>query len=203
MDNDGWTEPRPADTTENKLLRYNVHTPLQNMPLERVRAIAEATALPCALMLYTLTGDINVGMAIRTAAILGCSDVYIVGRRKYDRRSEVGARNYIKLWRHSEIADDFFEKQGLVPILVEQGGTPLEEMNFKKWLPGQLGGKKVVFVVGSEANGLPAAFINRLKAPVVSISQYGVMRSLNVAVAASIVLYEYTKQWRAARVAII
>jgi tRNA G18 (ribose-2'-O)-methylase SpoU len=35
-----------------------------------------------------------------------------------------------------------------------------------------------------------------LKAPIVSISQYGVMRSLNVSVATGIVLYEYARQWR-------
>jgi tRNA G18 (ribose-2'-O)-methylase SpoU len=36
----------------------------------------------------------------------------------------------------------------------------------------------------------------QLKAPIVTISQYGVMRSLNVSVATGIVLYEFCRQWR-------
>lgn len=195
MQAEGWDDSKIGQGGDS-LLRYNVHTPLQSLPLEKVQSIARATALPCALMMYNLTGDINVGMAIRTAAILGCSDVFIVGKRKYDRRSEVGARNYLNLWRLSEISATFFEENNLVPILVEQGGTPIEEMNFRPYMPASLSGKKVVFVVGSEATGIPTEFIRATKAPIVSISQYGVLRSFNVSIAASIVLYEYTKQWR-------
>jgi tRNA G18 (ribose-2'-O)-methylase SpoU len=35
----------------------------------------------------------------------------------------------------------------------------------------------------------------------VSISQYGLVRSLNVSIAASIVMYEYMRQWRGMRLA--
>jgi tRNA G18 (ribose-2'-O)-methylase SpoU len=36
----------------------------------------------------------------------------------------------------------------------------------------------------------------KINAPMISITQYGVMRSFNVAMASSIVMYEYTRQWR-------
>jgi tRNA G18 (ribose-2'-O)-methylase SpoU len=39
--------------------------------------------------------------------------------------------------------------------------------------------------------------IKEMGAPVITMSQYGVMRSLNVSVATGIVLYEFTKQWSA------
>jgi tRNA G18 (ribose-2'-O)-methylase SpoU len=185
----------------SKLLKYNVHTPLQSLPTEKVQQLSAATALPCALLLHNVHGDINIGMAIRTAAILGCSDVHIVGRRKYDRRSEVGARNYIGVHLHSAIDRSFFEQHHLVPIVLEQGGTCLEDMSFHSYLPRQLpAGHKVVFVLGSESEGVAPALMadcRALGAPIVSISQYGPMRSFNVSIAASIVLYEYTKQWRA------
>lgn len=183
---------------EPSLLKYNVHTPLQALPLEKLKSLSKATALPLGLMLFNLHGDMNVGMSIRTAVILGCSDVYIVGRRKYDRRPEVGAKHYIQLHRHQEISPEFFEENKLLPILVEQGGTSVESFHFGPYLPKNLSpGWKVVFVVGSESYGLPETFLKALsKAPRVTISQYGILRSLNVAIAASIVLYEYTKRWR-------
>lgn len=189
-----WDETR---MNEPSLLKYNVHTPFQSLPVDKLQKLSVATALPTALMLYNLNGDMNVGMSIRTAVILGCSDVYIVGRRKYDRRSEVGAKNYIQVHRHPAIDPMFFDENKLVPIFIEQGGTPLEDFSFKPYFPGKLeDGWKVVFVMGSESFGLPPKLLKALQAPILSISQYGVMRSLNVSIAASIVLYEYAKQWR-------
>lgn len=189
-----WDESRMAEPT---LLKYNVHTPLQKLPTQQVQKMSAATALPLALMLYNLHGDMNIGMSIRTAVILGCSDVFVVGRRRYDRRSEVGAKNYIKIHLLPTVGPEWFADNKLVPIFLEQGGTPLEDFNFKPYFPGRLPeGCKVVLVVGSESFGLPLALLRSLHAPILTISQYGVLRSLNVSIAASIVLYEYCKQWR-------
>ncbi len=189
-----WSSARMNEPT---LLKYNVHTPLQNLPIQQVQKFSQATALPLCLMLYNLHGDMNIGMSIRTATILGCSDVFVVGKRKYDRRSEVGAKHYISVHRHHSITPDFFKSQKLIPIFLEQGGTPLEEFSFKSYLPGKLpDGFKLCIVVGSESYGIPMSFIKSIQAPIVSISQYGVLRSLNVSIAASIALYEFCKQWR-------
>jgi tRNA G18 (ribose-2'-O)-methylase SpoU len=196
MESPLWDESR---MTEPTLLKYNVHTPLQNLSPDKLKKISEASALPLGLMLFNLNGDMNIGMSIRTAVILGCSDVYVVGRRKYDRRSEVGAKNYITIHRFPTLEDDFFSKNKLIPILLEQGGLPLEEFSFAPFLPGKMEeGWKIVFLVGSESTGFSKSFLKKYShAPRISISQYGVMRSFNVAIAASIVLYEYVKQWRA------
>ena len=192
--NPDWDETR---MTEPTLLKYNVHTPFQNLSVEKIQLLSQRTALPVGLMLYNLNGDMNVGMSIRTAVILGCSDVYIVGRKKYDRRSEVGAKNYIRIHRFPMIEPSFFQDNKLLPIFIEQGGSPLEDFSFKSYLPGRMeDGWKVVFVMGSESFGLPPSLLKALNAPILSISQYGVMRSLNVSIAASIVLYEFSKQWR-------
>jgi tRNA (guanosine-2'-O-)-methyltransferase len=54
--------------------------------------------------------------------------------------------------------------------------------------------------MGSESHGIPKDMLDAMKdVPRVSISQYGMIRSLNVSIAASIVLYEYLKQWRQSR----
>jgi tRNA G18 (ribose-2'-O)-methylase SpoU len=184
----------------SKLL-YNVHTPFQALPTERCSKIAQALALPVGLLLLNLDGNMNIGMSIRTAAVLGCSDVWVVGKRAYDRRSEVGARNYIRLHRLSEIPDPraFFEEQGIQPILVEQGGQALEDYTFDTKCD-----KRIVFIMGSESHGIPEDWLRALHdVPRLSISQYGLVRSLNVSTAASIILYEFTRQWRKARKALL
>lgn len=191
---EAWDDSR---LTEPTLLKYNVHTPLQSLPVEKVKQFSEKTALPLVLMMYNLNGDMNVGMCVRTAVIYGCSDIYIVGRKRYDRRPEVGAKNYIQFHRLPSITPSFFLENKLIPIFVEQGGSPLEDFSFKPYLPQKLeDGWKVCFVMGSESYGIPMELFKELKAPILSISQYGVMRSFNVSVATGIILYEYAKQWR-------
>lgn len=176
-------------------IKYNVHTCFQKESPERLKQISQAIALPIHLMLFNLDGNMNIAMLIRSAAVLGCSDVWIVGKRRYDARPEVGAKNYIRVHKVDTLTDTFFEEKGLQPILVEQGGVALEEMNFKPYLS-----KEVCFIMGSESHGIPKEFLDAMKSvPRVSISQYGLIRSFNVSIAGSIVLYEYLKQWRNAR----
>lgn len=189
-----WDDSRLHEPT---LLKYNVHTPLQGLPVEKVKKLSEGLALPLTLMMYNLNGDMNVGMSVRTAVIYGCSDIYIVGKKRYDRRPEVGAKNYIQFHRVPSITSSFFHEHKLHPIFVEQGGVPLEDFSFKPYFPNKMDpGWKVCLVMGSESYGLPPEMIKEIGAPLLTISQYGVMRSLNVSVATGIVLYEFTNQWR-------
>lgn len=173
-------------------IKYNVHTCFQSKNEKELKTISSSLALPVHLMLFNLDGNMNIAMSIRTAAVLGCSDVWVVGRRKYDARPEVGSQHYVNVHKINSITPSFFEENNLQPILVEQGGTALEEINFKPYFS-----KPVCFVVGSESHGFPPEFLKAMKGtPIVSISQYGLIRSLNVSIAASIVLFEYLKQWR-------
>lgn len=179
-----------------RAIKYNVHAPFQSKTPEETSHIASKLALPVHLLLLNLDGNMNIAMSIRTAAVLGCSDVWIVGQRRYDARPEVGAKHYIRVHKVGELENPkvFFEEHGLQPFLVEQGGTPLEEMNFGPTIRDP---RPVCFVMGSESHGLPSSWLQSLKnTPRLTISQYGLVRSLNVSIAASIVMYEYLKQWR-------
>jgi tRNA G18 (ribose-2'-O)-methylase SpoU len=58
----------------------------------------------------------------------------------------------------------------------------------------------VCFIMGSESHGIPTEILKMLAGvPRVSISQCGMIRSLNVSVAGSIVMYEFLKQYRKER----
>jgi tRNA G18 (ribose-2'-O)-methylase SpoU len=175
-------------------IKYNVHNCFQNKDPDEMKNIASKLAIPVHLVLVNLDGNMNIAMSIRTAAVLGCSDVWIIGRRRYDARPEVGSRHYINVHKLDNIENpyEFFKSKGIQPILVEQGGVPLEEVSFRSYLH-----TPVCFIMGSESNGISKEWeVDLRKAPRISISQYGMIRSLNVSIAASIVLYEYLSQWR-------
>ena len=176
------------------MIKYNVHDVFQRMDNDKVKDISEKLSLPAALILFNVDGGINISMALRSAAVFGFSDVYIVGKRKRDKRGDVGACNYIRVHQVHSIDDNWFKENKLIPIIVEQNGTSLEEFDFIPYFPKSTKSEsfKVAFIVGAEQEGVTV----KLNAPIISISQYGVMRSLNVAMASSIIIYEYTRQWR-------
>ena len=163
------------------------------MDNDKVKQISLKMSLPAALILFNVDGGINISMAIRSAALFGFSDIYIVGKRKRDKRGDVGACNYIKVHQLETINNEFFKENMLMPIIIEQNGESLEEIDFRPYFPKDK--FKVAFIVGSEQDGVPKYLINS-NIPIISISQYGVMRSFNVAMASSIVMYEYTRQLR-------
>lgn len=185
------------------MIKYNVHDLFQRMDNDKVKKLSLKLSLPAVLVLFNVDGGINISMAIRSAALFGFSDVYIVGRRKRDKRGDVGACNYINVKQIPHINNDFFKENKLMPIILEQNGQPLEEFDFHPYFPKSNSSAfngttsngtsfKVAFIVGSEQEGVNI----KIDCPIVTISQYGVMRSFNVAMASSIVMYEYTRQWR-------
>lgn len=191
-------------------IKYNVHTCFQDKPPGELKRLAHSIAIPAHLMLFNLDGNMNIAMSIRTAAVLGFSDVWVVGYRKYDARPEVGSKNYVNVHKVAGLGpspQEFFLSRGLQPVLIEQGGSPLEEFNFKPYLPVtsiSASVNPVCFIMGSESDGISRYLLEELSdAPRISISQYGLVRSLNVSIAASIVMYEYLRQWRLNRMAAI
>jgi tRNA G18 (ribose-2'-O)-methylase SpoU len=181
---------------EGRHLKYNVHSLLQSIPNEKVQRIAKMTSVPFGILMLNLDKNMNIGITIRTAAAMGCSDLYIVGRKKYDARSVVGAKNYINIHKLSTIdPETFFKENNLLPIVIEQGGVPLEKFSFKSMIRSvSTGGPKPVIILGTEGTGVPKEWMKIGQC--ISITQLGVIRSLNVSVCASMLIYEYTKQWK-------
>ena len=69
----------------------------KNMTLDQIQAIQKRESLPFAVAALNLTGGLNLGSIIRSAVIFGAEKFFIVGKRRYDRRSTVGAQNYIDI----------------------------------------------------------------------------------------------------------
>jgi tRNA G18 (ribose-2'-O)-methylase SpoU len=184
----------PESTSRLEGVKFNVHTCFQHHPKDQLQKISSALSLPVHLMLFNFDGNMNIAMSVRSAAVLGCSDIWIVGKRKYDARPEVGAKNYIRIHKIDTLDDplDFFTSNNIQPFLIEQGGTPLETMNFKPYMSNP-----VCFIMGSESHGIPDSFMKQMRdTPRLTISQYGLVRSLNVSMASSIIMYEYLRQLR-------
>ena len=179
---------------------WNVCDEFKDNLLVDNQAICKREALPFAVGIINVAGDLNVGMMIRTASLLGAEAVHIFGRKKFDKRSTVGAENYIDIVHHvyagtlDPICDDLIidDIQELLyePVLVEQGGIPIGRYLYNGIGNGNIG--KPIFIFGSESHGIPDEILNHFPRRI-SIPQRGVLRSYNVSAAMSIVCWDYIK----------
>jgi tRNA G18 (ribose-2'-O)-methylase SpoU len=174
-----------------KLTPFNVMTELQHLSVDELRELAKSKQLPYAVALANITGDLNTGVIIRTACVMGAERVFIFGKKKYDRRSTVGAHNYIELMHFEsggelepfkwDDAMQIIRVNGYTPILIEQGGAPLFDFQPTKIVT------PICLVFGAEETGIPDALCRTELC--YTIPQPGILRSLNVSTAAGIAMW--------------
>lgn len=172
----------------------NVRNDLQHLSVSDIIAVQESVSLPYAVAVVNLNGDLNLGVIMRNAVLFAAERMFIFGKRRYDRRSTVGAQNYIQthiidceLIDHCISRDVFhttLNEYGYTPVFIEQGGTAITDFDFKSI-------SKPCLVFGNEGYGLPDSFMDGIR---VSIAQRGVLRSLNVSSAAAIACYQCSNQ---------
>lgn len=178
---------------------YNVHDNLKEHSVEVLQAISARDRLPFAIMLMNFEHDLNIGNCIRSAHLLGAESVIIFGKRKIDSRSTVGAHNYLNLIK---VAVDMESTDGvssafamimlqmkMSPIYIDKTADSHDVMSadFENTIR-QTKSSIPCLVFGNEATGIhPDSIIRNSK--FYHIKQRGVIRSFNVASAASIVMF--------------
>ncbi|MEB3020443.1 TrmH family RNA methyltransferase [[Mycobacterium] crassicus] len=132
--------------------------------------------------------DANIGSVVRTANAFAVHTVHIVGRRRWNRRGAMVTDRYQRLMHHDDAAGllDFAAQQGLTVVAVDNvaGSVRLEQTA----LP-----LDSLLVFGQEGPGISDEA--RAGADLtVSIAQFGSTRSINVGVAAGIVMHAWITQ---------
>ena len=142
--------------------------------------------IPVSLLLVNIDRDNNIGNIIRSANTFGVEEVLIYGRKKFDRRTSVGAEFFMQ-FRHIRFIEEIAPlRQEFNLILgLEQTKTSVELHSYQ-WPENQ----NILIAVGNEGQGLPQEILD-ICDTTLEIDQYGTTRSLNVSVATGIVLYDY------------
>lgn len=176
---------------------FNIRDDLKDKTLDEVISIQKESTIPYSIATFNVMGDLNIGNILRSGVLFGAEKAFIFGKKKYDRRSTVGAQNYIDIsYFQEEYTKSSFEKiifdNGYTPIYVEQNGHDYKE-EFSKLndFANLYEIRKPCFIFGSESDGIPFE-LDFEKDCIISILQFGVMRSLNVSVAAGIIMAEYS-----------
>lgn len=186
-----------ADTNSKM---FNVHDEFKNNSVEQNVEICNRDRLKFSVGCINITGELNIGMMVRSACLFGAENFYIFGRKKFDKRSTVGAEKYINIVQY--VFDDPIHADESILnqltlmnhdiILCETGGEVLGKDNWtydKNNPPVQ----HPLFLFGSESHGIPEKVSNAFDRKI-SIPQRGVMRSFNVSAAMNIIVWDYCKE---------
>ncbi len=150
--------------------------------------LAEPGCHECIIVLDHLKPTFNIGKIFRSAEVFGVKKIHLVGLDFFDPAPGMGAFKWVPAIFYNTFLSSYSElvKKGYTPYILEPGkGKPIT----KACLP-----KKSAFIFGHEEFGIsfePDLFpeVQRLTIP-----QFGRSQSLNVSVAASVILYEYIRQ---------
>ncbi len=147
-----------------------------------------ARAHPFHVAIENLGHDANIGTVVRTANAFAAAAVHVVGRRRWNRRGAMVTDRYQRLHHHADVTGlaAFAAAHGLAVVAVDN--TPDARRLEAVDLP-----RECVLLFGQEGPGLTDGA--RAAADLaVSIAQFGSTRSINVGVAAGIVMHAWIRR---------
>jgi len=198
-----------ADTNSN---HYNVRDEYKDNTVEQNIAITKNEQRKFSVGCINITGELNIGMMIRSACLFGAENFYIFGRKKFDKRSTVGAEKYMNIVQYTFDAPIHADEQLFIELrklntthrvlLCEQGGKELGHDTEGFYASDS---RPPLFLFGSESHGIPELILNQKldskydmgwyhEFERISIPQRGVLRSFNVSSAMNIIVWDYVKE---------
>ena len=167
-------------------------TEMARLSVEEFKA---AGKLPLTVVLDDIRSQHNIGSVLRTCDAFRIENVLLCGITATPPTAEIhktalGAEDSVR-WEHYDSAAEAvrsLKASGHVVLAVEQceGSTMLQRLKLN-------GGDKYAIVLGNEVKGVQQEVVD-LCDGCVEIPQFGTKHSLNVSVAAGIVLWECARQ---------
>lgn len=166
----------------------NILDHFKGMPTQKIQEHMTENSLPMISITENLVGDFNISQIVRTSNVFGIRGVAIAGGKKWDRRGAVGAHHYIDVSYYSSSLDaiNYYRKLGYRIIAAELTDDAIALSKYN-WIP------HVAVVYGEEGKGISDEALENVD-DVVYIPQRGTVRSLNVASAAAIIMYDYVNR---------
>lgn len=140
------------------------------------------------IAIENLKRDFNMGTIVRSANAFGVRHIHVIGSRQWNKRGAMATDKYLHVHYHRSVeafvADMRTRNKTIIAVDNVDGATQLSDSP----LPPD-----AVLVFGAEGPGISDQLLRYAKA-VVAIEQYGSTRSLNVGVAAGVVMYEWLRR---------
>jgi len=168
--------------------RRNVEDAYRYWTVEAIKADLATRRVNLHVAIENWQHDLNIGTIVRTANAFNVAAVHVIGRRHWNRRGAMVTDRYLEIIHHPTVAD-FVAAMGerhIIAVDNQPGAVQLSETT----LP-----EHAVLVFGGEGPGLSPEMIAASE-QMVMIEQFGSTRSVNVGVAAGIMMYAWVQRYR-------
>ena len=155
---------------------------------ELIKKDLKQKAFPYAILMENFLGDFNIGTVIRSANAFNASAVYYLGNKHYDRRGTVGTHNYTDVI-HLKTRDELLKLKENYEFVALENTVPSAIT-----LANAEYSRSPLFILGEEGVGITQETLE-LCDRFVFIPQFGSVRSLNAAVAGSIIMNDYVTKY--------
>ena len=169
----------------------NVIDPLKNCSVDEIKTYCTNNAISASICMINIEGDFNFGTLVRNANFFGFENCYhVASSKKWDKRSSVGTYNYTNI-SHFNSEVSFIERYRDTHTLIGVENN-IPQYSFKTVNLFELNSiiANPIFIFGSENNGL-SNFILDSCDQIVTIQNYGSVRSLNVGTTSGIIMAYY------------
>ena len=140
------------------------------------------------IAIVNLERDFNMGSIVRTANAFGVRRVHVIGRKQWNKRGAMATDKYLTVEYHTSsqafIAAMKARSRCVVAVDNVEDAREITDVALRP---------ESVLVFGSEANGISTELLDECDG-IVMIKQRGSTRSLNVAAAAAVAVYEWSRQ---------
>lgn len=151
------------------------------------KIMAKPGPFPYVIILDHLKVDFNIGKIIRSAEAFGAQAVDVVGTSFFDPMPAKGCMKRVPWIQRKTFQESYshYADQGFTFYAFDsEAPVSLHEVNFPD---------KSAFILGHEGFGFTFKKEDYPNIKWIKIPQFGLVESLNVSVAASIVMYEFTR----------
>ena len=168
--------------------KRNVTDEFKGKPVEAIVAELDERGVELEIAIENTLRDFNMGTIVRSANAFGVRHLHIIGRRQWNKRGAMMTDKYLHIHYHESV-EAFVgamraAKKQIYAIDNIEGSIPLARTN----LP-----KNLVMVFGQEGPGVSTELAQEAD-KIIAIEQLGSTRSLNVGVAAGVVIYEWLRR---------
>ncbi|MGZ3839201.1 MAG: RNA methyltransferase [Flavisolibacter sp.] len=167
---------------------------MEELNRKSVQEFRESAKMPIVAVLENIRSAYNVGSVFRTADAFLLESIYICGYTAYPPHKEIkktalGADETVR-WKHFKTSKEAIaelKEEGYSVYAVEQAHNSISLEQFSTE------GRKMAVVFGNEVTGVDQGTIEQCDG-CIEIPQLGVKHSLNVSVAAGVVLWELVRR---------
>ena len=156
---------------------------------DAIRASLDKIRFPFIVAIENFDKDFNISTTIRNCNAFTGKEIWILGRKRWDRRGAVGTYHY----EHLKFGDSISAVKDAYPdhrVVVFENYDEAVDIREYEWH------ENTIMVFGQESIGVTDEALG-LADDVVYIPQFGSTRSLNVGVASGIAMYSYVERFGA------